>query len=230
MFHVHQIEDKDSLGYFLIHQRERQGYSLPEVARKIMVSQDNLECLENGTYENLPGKVYCKNFLKRYVEFLGFSLDEVWEVYKDELEPAFPERLTDYQHQPRLPLSLHNFITWPKVVRASLLSITALLLFGYVGYVAYGSLKPPVLTITQPDNNTVVQQPVITVRGETDPGVQVTINQQAVIVEDGVFEQELDLHEGVNEIRILAEKKHGRETSMTRSVIFDHTTTELSKR
>lgn len=221
MFRAQEIEDKDSLGYFLRLQRERMRLGIAEVARKTSVSEEYINCLEQGEYHKLPGFVYCKNFIKRYVEFLGFSLEDVLDVYGKELEVAFAGN--DIKQQPYAPLAVHNFITWPKVMRASIMSIVAVLLFGYVGYLAYGFLQPPELTVYEPQDNMVVQSSEVVVMGFTDDGVEVSINTRPVVVSEGEFAERLELQEGINEIVIAAEKKHGRSTRVIRTVILDDT-------
>lgn len=225
-FIVREIEDRDSLAFFLRKERQEQGYELSEISRKILVAERYLEYLETGDYDKLPGEVYFKNFLKRYVEFLGFSYAEVRESFKTELGRTVP---SPNVNQPKLPLSFANFITWPKVLRAFLVSLVALMVFGYLGFSAYQFLQPPPLTVIEPQDNIVIQQNTILVVGETDPSAEVAVNDLEVIVENGKFQKELDLQPGVNEIQIVATKKHGRFNKVNRQVIVTESPGEITK-
>ncbi|HHE64521.1 MAG TPA: hypothetical protein ENL09_00690, partial [Bacteroidetes bacterium] len=134
-FTVREIENKGSLGYFLRSQRRKQGYTLPDIAGKILVAERYLYSLEEEDYSSLPGEIYFKNFLKRYVEFLGFSFEEVIGIYGKDKD--WGSLWVKNAQQARLPLSMSNFITWPKVLRASLVSLVAVLIFGYLGFATY---------------------------------------------------------------------------------------------
>lgn len=216
-FKVKEIEDKSSLGYFLKSQRRQQGYTLADISRKILVAERYLYNLEEEDFQNLPGEIYFKNFLKRYVEFLGFSFEEVYSLY---------EKVYDWSNlwkknkmQPRLPLSSVDFVTWPKVLRATLVSLVAIAIFAYLGFTAYYFMKPPSLTVIEPQDKIVIQDNHILVRGKTDPNAVVTINQEEVILENGSFVKDLYLQPGPNEIVIKAAKKHGRFAQINRQVI-----------
>jgi len=226
-FTVREIEDKGSLGYFLRSQRRKQGYALADISRKILVAERYLHSLEEEEYSALPGEIYFKNFLKRYVEFLGFSFEEVIDVYgkKNDWENLWVENA----RQPRLPLSVSNFITWPKVLRATLVSLVAMLVFGYLGFATYRFMKPPSLTVFEPQDKIVIQDSQILVTGETDLNAQITINQEEVILEGKRFSKSLDLQPGPNEITIKATKKHGRFSEVTRQVIVVEKGGNISK-
>jgi len=227
MFTSREIEDRDSVGFFLRGQRERLGLSCSQVAQKILVAEHYLEFIEAGQFDRLPGEVYFKHFLKRYVEFLGFTLQEVVDAYSDEIN-----QIKYWKHkslQPTLPLSVHNFITWPKIFRAGIFSIIALVLFAYLGYSAYNFLQPPDLTVLQPVDNIIIQEDVIVVEGFTSPEATVTVNNVPLVVEDGHFSHEFDLQSGINVLKIVSTKKHGRKNIVERQIIVDSTAQELSK-
>lgn len=226
-FTAHQIEDRESLGYFLQTQRERQGFLLSEVARKILVGEDYLRYLEAGQFKRLPGEVYCKNFIKKYVEFLGFEMEEVIETFKDELQ--FDTAWRGTQQTLASPMSKYNFIRWPKVFRAFAMVVVAGLFFGYLGFMIFQLLKPPVLLVNSPLQDAVIAEPTVVVEGTTDEGAFVTINEVEVIVAQGNFSQEFELQKGLNIIEIVSSKKHGRSTSELRRVIVDENNNQISK-
>lgn len=229
MFHFNsrEIKDSDTLGCFFRAQREAQGMSLSYISHKILIAEDYLAHLEHGEYESLPGMLYVKNFVKRYAQFLGFDPEEVCAVYGKELDAE--ARASRSDQQPRLPLSYTHFITWPKLMMTSVVSIAALVLFGYLGYMAYGFLQPPNLTIYQPLNNIVVEGKSIVVEGETDPEVIVTINNIPISVERGYFKEELELQEGMNLIEVAATKKHGGRNVQKRTVVVNKDASTISK-
>ena len=227
MFTSREIEDRDSVGFFLRSQRERLGLSCEQVSQKILVAEHYLEFIEEGQFDRLPGEVYFKHFLKRYVEFLGFTLQEVVDAYSEEIG-----QIKYWKHksiQPKLPLSVHNFITWPKILRAGMFSMIALVLFSYLGYSAYNFLQPPNLTVLQPVDNIIIQEDVIMVEGFTNPEATVTVNSVPLVVDEGYFSHKFDLHSGINILEIVSTKKHGRKSVVERQIIVDSAIQELSK-
>ncbi len=226
-FTAHQIEDRDSLGFFLQTKREQQGYSLGEVARKTLIGEDYLRYLEAGQFKRLPGEVYCRNFLKKYVEFLGFELDDVLDTFRDELH--FDTIWRGKKQEMTKPMSAHNFITWPRVFRGFAVVAIAAVFFGYLGFTVFQLLKPPALIVNSPVQNEVVEQTSIVISGETDEGAIVQINDVEVVVSGGLFSQEFELQKGLNIIEIISSKKHGRSSTEVRRVIVDSEARELSK-
>ena len=227
MFTSREIEDRDSVGFFLRVQRERRGLSIQQVSRKILVAEHYIEFLEEGQFDRLPGEVYFKHFLKRYVEFLGFTLQEVWDSYSDELEQK--KYWQKRSIQPTLPLPVNNFITWPKVLRATAATVVSLVLFAYLGYSAFNFLQPPNLTVLQPADNITIQESAIVVEGFTSPEATITVNDVPLIVADGYFSREFDLHSGVNTLEIVSTKKHGRKSVVERQIIVDSNTQDLTR-
>lgn len=63
--------------------------------------------------------------------------------------------------------------------------------------------QPPELTLTKPANDTWFNEPVVEVAGTALGASAVTVNQQPVLLdENGVFDHELILQEGENQIRV----------------------------
>ena len=227
MFTSQEIEDRDSIGFFLKNQRERRDLSCAQVSQKILVAEHYLEFMEAGQFDRLPGEVYFKHFLKRYVEFLGFTIQEVLDAYAEEVKQI---KYWKYKSiQPTLPLSVNNFITWPKIFRAGIFSMIALVLFSYLGYSAYNFLQPPNLTVLQPIDNIIIQEDVITVEGLTSPEATVTVNSVPLVVDNGHFSHKFDLHSGINVLKIVSTKKHGRKSIAERQIIVNSVIQELSK-
>ena len=82
-------------------------------------------------------------------------------------------------------------------------------------------LAVPVLTIQQPVDNLETNQETVEIIGQTEVGAMVTINGQAVVVDNaGKFLANLDLQKDVNNIKIIATKKSGKTAVSERRVIY----------
>ncbi len=75
-------------------------------------------------------------------------------------------------------------------------------------------LAGPNLTITAPEDDSIVSNPVVTVAGNTDPGVSLSVNGIIVLVSnDGSYSLQIALLEGLNEIRATATDSGGNSTT-----------------
>ena len=81
---------------------------------------------------------------------------------------------------------------------------------------------PPSLSVDQPANGAITNQPTITVQGETEPGAIVRVNDDIVAVDpNGRFEVKVMLTEGENNISIVATDAAGNEVHTNRIVNLD---------
>lgn len=79
----------------------------------------------------------------------------------------------------------------------------------------------PSLDISEPTDGTTTKDRKIKVSGKTEPGVQVTINgNQIIINSDGNFSNELSLNDGENTLSIKATDNASNFTEVTRKVIY----------
>ncbi len=81
------------------------------------------------------------------------------------------------------------------------------------------------LVITQPEDNTVVATDKVTVRGTASKGTTVVILSQAGeyisgVVQDGSFEQEVELIGGANEITVIAYDETGNESKQILTIVY----------
>jgi len=82
--------------------RERTGQDLQTVAQVLRIRFVYLEAIEDGRYEDLPGKTYVVGFVRAYSEHLGLDAEEVVKQFKDEIsglegkaELVFPSPVTE---------------------------------------------------------------------------------------------------------------------------------------
>lgn len=91
-------------------------------------------------------------------------------------------------------------------------------------------IRPPLLNIIEPLDNCLVNKMDTTVRGYTDPGVTVIVNNQHSVQADnnGNFSLTVPLVEGLNTLTITAKDAEGRTTKAIRRVIRDTTPPQIS--
>src|SRR6185436_2871130 len=86
-------------------------------------------------------------------------------------------------------------------------------------------VSPPPLIVISPADGIETGAAALTVSGKTEREVLVRINGERVGLRgDGTFTAEVNLQQGVNVIKISAQKPHSGERVLFRRVLLDHAT------
>ncbi|MDR2924816.1 MAG: DUF4115 domain-containing protein [Azoarcus sp.] len=68
-----------SAGEILKKAREERGESLTDIARTLKISAHQLEALENGRFDTLPGPTFVRGFLRNYARYLDIDPEPLLE-------------------------------------------------------------------------------------------------------------------------------------------------------
>jgi cytoskeletal protein RodZ len=79
----------DTLGSFLKQQRERRGMSAAELSRVTRIPLASLEAIESDRFDELPGEVFVRGFLKAYAQAVSLVPAEVLARYTSSRRVAF---------------------------------------------------------------------------------------------------------------------------------------------
>ena len=71
----------ESIGQYLKRHREERAMSVEEVSRATRIPVGNLERLENDHFDDLPGEVFVRGFLKAYARAVAIPVDDVLARY-----------------------------------------------------------------------------------------------------------------------------------------------------
>ena len=74
----------DSVGSWLRQARKEQGLTLESVARSTRISHHQLESLEHGRYDELPGDIYARGFIRSYARAVGLDDNEALVQFSSE--------------------------------------------------------------------------------------------------------------------------------------------------
>ncbi len=222
-FQSKAISFSRTLGDRLRAHRERSGISLEAASQATAVSVKYLQAIEESSYRTLPGDVYARNFLRAYAEFLRLSADDVLAQYDTERgvvktmihqQPRFVQRHVDAK-----PIFTPRRIRWLAFVAA------AVAVFGYLVWQVWSIIRPPQLIITGPPAQLTTTERSVRVEGSTERESEVTINGQGVLVDaDGSFSELVDLHSGLNVIKIVSVRKRSRPRTEYRQVLVQELT------
>ena len=84
--------DASSAGAVLAAAREELNLSVAEVARHLKLSPAQVEALEEGAYDRLPGRVFVRGFLRNYAKLLGVDPQPLLRRIEHEMpQPAVVE-------------------------------------------------------------------------------------------------------------------------------------------
>ncbi|MGA3292545.1 MAG: helix-turn-helix transcriptional regulator [Candidatus Acidiferrales bacterium] len=118
-------------GEHLKRERELRGVSLQEVSAATRISTRFLEAIENEQWDQLPGGVFNRGFIRAIARFLGLDEDGLIAEYALETRGALDVR-TAPEHPAEIPRNWQ-----PAFVAVVVLVLAALL--GWVAYHRYGA-------------------------------------------------------------------------------------------
>lgn len=80
-----------SIGELLQSERIQQGKTLQEVSHALNIKKDYLEDIEKNLYDNIPGAVFIKGFIRNYGNYLGLDGDRLVQQFRDTVEDRTPQ-------------------------------------------------------------------------------------------------------------------------------------------
>ncbi len=206
--------------------RKNLGLGLAEVAERANVKAQFLQNLEESNLAKLPADVYVIGFLKNIAAVYAIDPEVLIVQYKK--ERGIQDQL---QKKPASALGKRKFFSSTLVLTPKNLSICLGIAFVVITllYVIWQVLsinKAPGLTITQPTDRQVIQQSSIVIKGTTDPGSNLTINQEPVFVDDqGNFSTQMSVEPGLQQLTFVSKNKFNKAVVKQISVIAQASST-----
>ncbi|MEK7134983.1 MAG: helix-turn-helix domain-containing protein [Patescibacteria group bacterium] len=208
-------ENKTNLAEFLKEKRQGKNLSLDELSDLTKIQVYHLEALEAGQFGKLPPLVYRVGIFKRLAKFLDVDKSEIIRMYKQEVQAV---ETSSYDGNIIKSKQNSYFVLTQKKLAIFLGVLFLILLSAYLSYQFKFLVGPPNLAV-DPKEDMVIQQGSLTVRGQTDSGVYLTINGENVYVaSDGTFSKEVQLTSGINVIEVKAVNNFGKSTKIVRQI------------
>ncbi len=210
-----QINSK-TLGERLREIRERAGVSLEEIANAIKVNKKYLRQIENDDYENMPSEIYVRGFLRNYANFLRISAKDVLRIYEKERGIENNIKKTNKKEKKNKKINIPTVTLSSRMVFGIFFGIFVVLIGWYFYKEAGRFSATPRLLISKPVNNSIIEHSSTELVGVTDVGNKVTVNGQAIFVnERGEFGERIALKKGINELIVKVVNKFGQEITKT---------------
>ncbi|MBD3244768.1 MAG: hypothetical protein GF335_02130 [Candidatus Moranbacteria bacterium] len=226
-----------TLGQLLKNEREKLGITIEKAANILMVRQRHLVNLENDLFDAFPAGVYFRGFLRSYARLLGLDEQKVFEYYKCQLEindynwdySASPTQEPKPQEESskdeifKKPFKFKISITPEWIFRILAFFIIVFIVLYFV-FALRNVSRLPVLYIEEPQNNAVVENEKIEIKGRVDKESTLKINkEQYNVMEDGDFNASIVLMEGLNEINFEVTNKFDNTLEEKLFVTYDPT-------
>jgi len=210
----------ETLSEYLREIREAHSLTIAEVSIQTGIKQQFLEHLENAEYQKLPPDVYAVGFLNELARIYGVPPEILINQFKKERGMVDPKNRPGMAGEFNWQAMVKRIIITPKLVSVAAGALFLCITIGYVVFQLILINSPPKLSVNQPSAGAVVNDSTVMVSGQTEPGVELSINGQSVFVNSqGGFEARVGISPGQNELQFLARDKFDHEVTKKLSVI-----------
>lgn len=217
-FTTKAVEVTPTFGDKLKKLREEAGLSKQKVAQLLNIQIKYLERLEAGEIEKMPAGVYAKGFLQKYAKLLNTDANTLLADYEKEVKIV--SHLNGKVHKSLPRLRFRRFTITPKFITLLVIVAVFIVVGGYLFYQLSFLVSPPKLIISEPADNLITDKKIITIKGQTEPGVKLTVNGQQIYTDTtGNFEKEINVEPGLNTIIIQAQNRFEKKSEEIRNVL-----------
>lgn len=205
-----KVVQQNTLGDKLRRIRIEKDLSLEEVYKETEIQIKHLEDLEFGRYQDLPGDIYAKAWIRKYAEFLGLDSQDLLVDYK--IEKSVSDKLNSQKKDKNISFKAKKINLQPStVIRFIGILLIVLSVISYLAWEIKNIISPPEVNIIYPEKDIKTIETSIEIIGQTEPEVILTINDEPVLLDDdGNFREEVNLVIGLNNLNINAKKKHSK--------------------
>ncbi len=208
-------------GEVLKKKRESLGKNLDVVSLDTKIQKRFLIYIEKNEFDRFESEIFLTGFIKIYSDYLNLDTHKVLALYRR--SNPFGILKSDEPKKNKKKLKISNLLT-PKILITTLLTFFLVGIFAYIGIQIYKFQSPPELEISQPLNESSIEEENIVVKGSTLNTAVLEINEKPVKVNnDGTFEYSIKLNPGINTITIRAQKNSNNilETVETLKVTYN---------
>lgn len=211
---------QESVGGMLRRLRKTQGISLDMLAERTCLQRKHIEAMERDAYNDVPDMLTARRMLLQLVEVLGADKEYVLTRFHEECGSC-PTAHT-LLRLPRQKTVRKYFTSWSRLMLWTLGGVLTIATLSFIGLRAQALLGAPALLIDSPNTDTYTTAVVLDLGGQTDPGVQVTVNGEQVFPDPtGRFSTRIPLRAGYNELLVEAHRKFGRSARVIRRVFLE---------
>ena len=219
-FLIRKLNTAHTLGEEIRELRRATGLTLSELEERTKVRKPFLDAFERDDYSGLPETLYARNYLRIYLRALGTSDVDYFMKRWEEARGT-----CDFQGaaaMPRQRVRRGAFIVASRFVKVAGIAAILIAISAYIGNEVRAITSAPPLLVYGPEDGAATRNATVTVRGETDPGTNLKVNGQKVLLNsNGSFETDVSLERGVNVIKVEGAKRYSRSATTYRRVVLE---------
>lgn len=214
-------------GEVLKSKRESLGKSLETVSEDTKIQIRFLKYIEDNDFSKFDSDVFLTGFIKIYAQYLDLDSTKVLALFRRS-KPTTKKNNPETKNKSVFKIK-KSFLT-PKFFITLSVALFLLLVIGYIGIQIYNFQSPPKLQITEPLDNQTTTSQYLTIKGKTEENSSLEINGSPVkINNDGTFEKEITLNEGINLITIKVRKSNNTILESTEILKITYTKQQITE-
>lgn len=210
-FKKRRIATPKSLGEVLREARDQKEMTIESAESACKVKAKYLVDLEAGNWQALPSLAYVRGFVLAYAKCLALDKKETEELFWQEY--GFIDSQGKENLSYKKVLGEKKVLITPKLTVYTAFAVFLIAMFSYIGYQIIGFAGSPALHLMNPANNSIIETESVNIRGLTDNGNYLKINNETVpVTTDGHFSTVLKLTRGTNVVQVVASNRAQKET------------------
>lgn len=220
VFQKRDLAGPQTLGQRLRQLRQESGWSIETIAAELKIATKYVQAIEDGRYDLLPGQVYARIFVRLYARRMELDEAAVMSRFAEEYQVVTAAKPSG---RPLLvPRAKTDPPWWRRYRRFMVAGVVIGGVLIYFSWQVWRLYSPPRLVVNEPPADVATTEGSVVVRGQTEPGAEVTINRQPVeVTSNGQFSESVEIQRGLNTLRIAAKKPRSGERVVIRQVLFE---------
>lgn len=217
-----------SCGAYLRYIRQQKGISLETVSGKTKIVSRIIESIENDDYQNLPPKPFLKGMIANYARFLKIDEQQILTLYETSNGRSIGAGKNDFLPRNRFIVKAPAILRIIKFLVMFLIKISIFaIIIGYLIYEILFFVLPPKIILLSPQQDISLNQPQIIIKGKVIRGkILYWGNTPIALNSQGGFRINITLTPGLNKIRLRALNNVGKESFVTRNIVYNQPQTQ----
>ena len=212
-------QEPDTLGEKLRKKREVLGLSIEDLGHSAQISSKYIRALEEDDYDAFSAKVYAQGTLKKLLDKISYEDKErALSEFAGELDIRTfrkPKEVTP------LPENRGDspYLTPARVALGfGAVFFVAFLIF--LGFRLTNFVGSPELNIFEPAKDSVINSPVVRVRGDARKESLLTVNGREIKIDaDGNFNEMIEVAAGLNSLEFIVHDRFGKTSKEVRYIL-----------
>ena len=92
----------ENFGSYLKHERELRGVSLEEISGTTKIHIRFLQALEKNNFDELPGEVFIKGYIRSYANIIGSDVEEILNIYEESVLDKSTRSISESKAKPNI--------------------------------------------------------------------------------------------------------------------------------